>query len=157
MVLRVHHLSYPDVVDPQKSSTTPEIDILQLAYEGLTRLDTNQNTVPGAAESWAGNSILQARLVAAVDQAREPIFFLQAMNDYNIAPSLVLSGEMCQRDRFMVRYPANADSIDLDRIKARFFGGDDASDDLIKAVAASQLAKAHGVQRIKTHVDPAQA
>ena len=45
--LRVHHLSYPDVVDPQKSSTTSEIDILQLAYEGLTRLDTNQATVPG--------------------------------------------------------------------------------------------------------------
>src|SRR5919107_93408 len=54
-VLRVHHLSYPDVVDPQKSSTTPEIDILQLVYEGLTRLDTNQETVPGAAESWAYN------------------------------------------------------------------------------------------------------
>src|SRR5215207_363668 len=53
--LRVHHLSYPDVVDPQKSSTTPEIDILQLAYEGLTRLDTNQETVPAAAESWAYN------------------------------------------------------------------------------------------------------
>jgi ABC-type oligopeptide transport system substrate-binding subunit len=48
-VLRVHHLSYPDVVDPQKSSTTPEIDILQLVYEGLTRLDTNQETVPAAA------------------------------------------------------------------------------------------------------------
>ena len=54
-VLRVHHLSYPDVVDPQKSSTTPEIDILQLVYEGLTRLDTNQETVPAAAESWAYN------------------------------------------------------------------------------------------------------
>ena len=54
-VLRVQHLSYPDVVDPQKSSTTPEIDILQLVYEGLTRLDTNQETVPGAAESWAYN------------------------------------------------------------------------------------------------------
>jgi oligopeptide transport system substrate-binding protein len=54
-VLRVHHLSYPDVVDPQKSSTTPEIDILQLVYEGLTRLDTNQETVPGAAESWEYN------------------------------------------------------------------------------------------------------
>src|SRR5215204_6375749 len=53
--LRVHHLSYPDVVDPQKSSTTPEIDILQLAYEGLTRLDTNQETVPAAAESWKYN------------------------------------------------------------------------------------------------------
>jgi oligopeptide transport system substrate-binding protein len=54
-VLRVHHLSYPDVVDPQKSSTTPELDILQLAYEGLTRLDTNQATIPGAAESWEYN------------------------------------------------------------------------------------------------------
>jgi oligopeptide transport system substrate-binding protein len=54
-VLRVHHLSYPDVVDPQKSSTTPEIDILQLVYEGLTRLDANQETVPGAAESWEYN------------------------------------------------------------------------------------------------------
>src|ERR671920_1698945 len=54
-VLRVHHLSYPDVVDPQKSSTTPEIDILQLVYEGLTRLDTNQETVPAAAESWEYN------------------------------------------------------------------------------------------------------
>jgi oligopeptide transport system substrate-binding protein len=54
-VLSIHHLSYPDVVDPQKSSTTPEIDILQLVYEGLTRLDTNQETVPAAAESWAYN------------------------------------------------------------------------------------------------------
>ena len=55
-VLRVHHLSYPDVADPQKSSTTPELDILQLAYEGLTRLDTNQETVPAAAESWEYNA-----------------------------------------------------------------------------------------------------
>ena len=54
-ILRVHHLSYPDVVDPQKSSFTAEIDILQLAYEGLTRLDTNQETVPAAAESWEYN------------------------------------------------------------------------------------------------------
>ena len=54
-VLRVHHLSYPDVVDPQKSSFTAEIDILQLAYEGLTRLDANQETIPAAAESWAYN------------------------------------------------------------------------------------------------------
>ena len=54
-VLRVHHLSYPDVVDPQKSSFTAELDILQLVYEGLTRLDTNLETVPGAAEAWAYN------------------------------------------------------------------------------------------------------
>src|SRR3954447_12959591 len=54
-VLRVHHPTYPDVVDPQKSSYTNEIDILALAYEGLTRLDTNQQTVPAAAESWEYN------------------------------------------------------------------------------------------------------
>ena len=54
-VLRVHHAFYPDVVDPQKSSFTNEIDILALVYEGLTRLDTNQETVPAAAESWEYN------------------------------------------------------------------------------------------------------
>src|SRR5215216_3642578 len=54
-VLRVHHIGYPDVVDPQKSSFGNEIDILSLVYEGLTRLDTNQETVPAAAESWEYN------------------------------------------------------------------------------------------------------
>lgn len=54
-VLRIHHLVYPDIVDPQKSSFVNEIDILALAYEGLTRLDNNQDTVPAAAESWEYN------------------------------------------------------------------------------------------------------
>jgi oligopeptide transport system substrate-binding protein len=54
-VLRIHQPVYPDVVDPQKSSFVNEIDILALAYEGLTRLDTNQETVPAAAESWEYN------------------------------------------------------------------------------------------------------
>ena len=54
-ILRVHEPVYPDVVDPQKSSFVNEIDILTLAYEGLTRLDTNQETVPAAAESWEYN------------------------------------------------------------------------------------------------------
>jgi oligopeptide transport system substrate-binding protein len=55
-ILRVHEPVYPDVVDPQKSSFVNEIDILALAYEGLTRLDTNQETVPAAAESWEYNA-----------------------------------------------------------------------------------------------------
>ena len=54
-VLRVHHTGYPDVVDPQKSSFGNEIDILSLVYEGLTRLDTNLETIPAAAESWEYN------------------------------------------------------------------------------------------------------
>jgi oligopeptide transport system substrate-binding protein len=54
-ILRVHQVGYPDVVDPQKSSFGNEIDILSLVYEGLTRLDANQATIPGAAESWEYN------------------------------------------------------------------------------------------------------
>lgn len=53
--LRIHQLVYPDVVDPQKSSYANEIAILTLAYEGLTRLDTDQNSIPAAAESWEYN------------------------------------------------------------------------------------------------------
>ncbi len=54
-VLRVHQSTYPDDFDPQKSSFTNEIDILALAYEGLTRLNSNLETVPAAAESWEFN------------------------------------------------------------------------------------------------------
>ena len=54
-VLRIHEPVYPDVVDPQKSSFVNEIDILALAYEGLTRFDTELQTVPAAAESWEYN------------------------------------------------------------------------------------------------------
>ena len=54
-VLRIHQTTDPDVVDPQKSSFTNEIAILSLNYEGLTRLDSDGNTVPAAAESWEFN------------------------------------------------------------------------------------------------------
>ena len=54
-VVRVQQITYPDVVDPQKSSFTSEIAILALVYEGLTRLDDKQATVPAAAESWEYN------------------------------------------------------------------------------------------------------
>jgi ABC-type oligopeptide transport system substrate-binding subunit len=54
-ILRVQHPTYPDIFDPQKSSFSNELDVLALAYEGLTRLDTKQNTVPAAAESWKYN------------------------------------------------------------------------------------------------------
>lgn len=50
--IRIHSETWPDVFDPQKSSYTNEISILTLAYEGLTKLDAEGNTVPAAAESW---------------------------------------------------------------------------------------------------------
>lgn len=54
--LRVNLGSFPDIVDPQKSSFVNEIGHLNKAYEGLTRLDKDLNTVPAAAESWKYNA-----------------------------------------------------------------------------------------------------
>lgn len=54
-ILRIHQLTYPDIFDPQKSSVSNEIALLQLNYEGLTKLDSKLNAVPAAAESWTFN------------------------------------------------------------------------------------------------------
>jgi oligopeptide transport system substrate-binding protein len=54
-VLRINLGTYPDIIDPQKSSFVNEIAHLKMMYEGLTTLDEELTTVPGAAESWAYN------------------------------------------------------------------------------------------------------
>ena len=54
-VLRVNLGTYPDIVDPQKSSFVNEIAHLNLIYEGLTRLNGELETEAGAAESWEYN------------------------------------------------------------------------------------------------------
>jgi oligopeptide transport system substrate-binding protein len=55
-VLRVNIGTYPDVIDPQKSSFVNEIAHLKLIYEGLTKLDATLATVPGSAEKWEYNA-----------------------------------------------------------------------------------------------------
>jgi oligopeptide transport system substrate-binding protein len=47
--------TYPDTIDPQKSSFVGEIAHLKLIYEGLTRFDNNLKTIPAAAEKWEYN------------------------------------------------------------------------------------------------------
>lgn len=54
-ILRVNLTSFPDIIDPQKSSFVNEIAHLKMIYEGLTRLDNDLNTVEGAAASWEYN------------------------------------------------------------------------------------------------------
>jgi oligopeptide transport system substrate-binding protein len=44
--------TYPDILDPQTSSFVGEIAHLRLIYEGLTTLDSQLETIPGAAEKW---------------------------------------------------------------------------------------------------------
>lgn len=54
--LRINLAGYPGSLDPQNAYWVNEIAHLQLIYEGLTRLDTNLETVPGAAENWTISS-----------------------------------------------------------------------------------------------------
>ncbi len=54
-VLRVNLGSWPDIIDPQKSSFVNEIAHLNMIYEGLTRFNEKLETVPGAAEKWEYN------------------------------------------------------------------------------------------------------
>lgn len=53
--LRINLQTYPDMIDPQKSSFVNEIAHLNLVYQGLTALDEKLDTVAGAAESWQYN------------------------------------------------------------------------------------------------------
>jgi len=54
-VLRINLGTYPDLIDPQKSSFVTEIAHLKLIYQGLTTYDETLATVPGSAESWEYN------------------------------------------------------------------------------------------------------
>ncbi|MCI0476933.1 MAG: ABC transporter substrate-binding protein, partial [Anaerolineales bacterium] len=51
-VLRINLGARPENLDPQRASASAEFAILQLAYEGLTRVDEKGNVLPGAAERW---------------------------------------------------------------------------------------------------------
>ncbi len=53
---------------------------------------------PGAM-SWEQNVPLQNRLVRAVDLSKAPVFLIQAQNDYNLAPSQVLTEEANKRKK----------------------------------------------------------
>lgn len=80
-----------------------DITVAGCSFGGIHTLLTAERPVPGvraaldfagAAMSWEGNGLLRERLLRAVEHARVPIFFLQAENDFNTAPSRILSEAM---------------------------------------------------------------
>ena len=90
-VLRVNTGTYPDVIDPQKSSFVNEIAHLNKIYMGLTTLNEKLETVPGAAESWKFN-----------DSATQLTFKLK--------PNLVYSdGSVLNAKRFEFAFQRNID------------------------------------------------
>jgi dienelactone hydrolase len=80
-----------------------DISIGGCSFGGIEALLTAERPVPGlraaldfagASMSWADSPFLRERLLRAVEAARVPIFFLQAENDYDTAPSQILSAAM---------------------------------------------------------------
>jgi oligopeptide transport system substrate-binding protein len=53
--IRIGAGSYPDTIDPQKSSFVHEIGHLKLVYSGLTALNEKLETVAGGADTWTFN------------------------------------------------------------------------------------------------------
>jgi len=87
--------------------TLPEVDTHRVAVAGhsfggsLTLLIAGRDTAlraavvfSGSAGSWDRSPELRALLLRAVGQTTVPVFFIQAANDYSIAPAEVLSAEM---------------------------------------------------------------
>jgi carboxymethylenebutenolidase len=66
----------------------------------------------GGAQSWAEAPELQSVMTRAVRNAKAPIFFFQAANDFDLAPSKTLSTAMKQASRTykLKIYPAYGDS-----------------------------------------------
>ena len=50
--LRVHQRNFPSLLDPHQLGFVDDIAVVGLVYEGLTRLDSQMNVAPAAAESW---------------------------------------------------------------------------------------------------------
>ncbi len=90
-VLRVNTGTYPDIIDPQKSSFVNEIAHLNKVYMGLTTLNEKLETIPGAAESFTFNA-----------DATELVFVLK--------PGLLYSdGSVLNAKRFEFAFQRNID------------------------------------------------
>ena len=85
----------------------PEVDTHRVAVAGhsfgasLTLLIAERDSAlraaiafSGSTASWEHSPQLRARLIAAVGRTTVPIFFIEAENDYSIAPAKALSAEM---------------------------------------------------------------
>lgn len=83
--------TYPDIIDPQKSSFVNEIATLKQNYMGLTTFNEKLETVPGSAESWKFN-----------DDATQVVFTLKKDLKYS-------DGSLLNAKRFEYAFQRNID------------------------------------------------
>ena len=101
VIAALDYLKSLPIVDPAR------IAISGCSYGGIQTLLTGERDLgikalvpfaPGAM-SWQQNEPLRDRLLRAVDQAKAPIFLLQAENDFSLAPSQVLAKEAAKKHK----------------------------------------------------------
>src|SRR5581483_3423195 len=87
----------------------------------------------GGAQSWEDAPDLQKVLTASVRNAKSPIFFFQAQNDYDLAPSQTLSAAMKEAGKpFQMKiYPPYGDSTQAGH-SFGYFGSSIWGDDVFK-------------------------
>ena len=92
--------------------------------------------ISGGAESWAQAPELRAMMTRTVRNARSPIFFVQAENDYDLSPTRVLSAEMKNSGKpyEMKIYPAFGKSPE-DGHSFAYLGGSAWADDVFRFLA----------------------
>jgi dipeptidyl aminopeptidase/acylaminoacyl peptidase len=114
VIAALNFLKSRPFVDPNR------IAISGCSYGGIQTLLTGERDLgvkalvpfaPGAM-SWEQNVQLQDRLLRAVNLAKAPVLLVQAENDYNLAPSRVLSEEARKKNKdFQSKiYPAFGNS-----------------------------------------------
>jgi carboxymethylenebutenolidase len=84
-------------------------------------------------QSWADAPELQRRMTRAVQNAKAPILFFQAANDYDLSPSRMLSAAMKDAGKPHDRkiYPAYGDTA-ADGHNFGYFGADVWADDVFR-------------------------
>jgi len=98
----------------------------------------------GGAQSWSDAPELQTLMLGAVRQARAPIFFLQAENDYDLSPSRVLAAAMKDAGKqYQLKiYPPYGKSV-ADGHAFGYFGGAVWGDDVFRFLDEHCAAPAH--------------
>jgi carboxymethylenebutenolidase len=87
----------------------------------------------GGAQSWAEAPELQSRMTRAVRNAKAPLFFFQAANDFDLSPSKTLSAEMEKAGKTykLKIYPSYGDSRQ-DGHSFGYFGADVWAEDVFE-------------------------
>lgn len=98
----------------------------------------------GGAESWKIAPQLQSMMIRTVQNARAPIFFIQAQNDYDLSPTRILSDAMNKAGKkFEVKIYPPFGSGKTDGHTFGYFGGSVWGDDVFNFLNRNCAVSAH--------------